>query len=296
MENVKSNLILAITFASINALMLAGMSLFAKMLTQYYGPVEVTFFRNAFSAVALLMGLVFVKKLHLLKTKRPVAHLFRGAIGTAGIVLGAWALSMLPLAETTVLLFTSPLFTVLLSFLILKEKVGLYRFGAVILGFTGVIIIANPGSETNTIPLLGLMVGLGWGFFSGSVDTCLRWMGKTENANATVFYFVLFGTVTTGLHWPWAEVKYTEFSIDILWIICGLGLTGLLSLLAKTQSFRLGEASIIAPIMYSMIIWTMLFDYLFWDKLPTWNVITGAAIIISSNLFILYRETKTKKV
>ena len=296
MENVKSNLILAITFASINALMLAGMSLFAKMLTQYYGPVEVTFFRNAFSAVALLVGLVFIKKLHLLKTKRPVAHLFRGAIGTAGIVLGAWALSMLPLAETTVLLFTSPLFTVLLSFLILKEKVGLYRFGAVILGFTGVIIIANPGSETNTIPLLGLMVGLGWGFFSGSVDTCLRWMGKTENANATVFYFVLFGTVTTGLHWPWAEVKYTEFSIDILWIICGLGLTGLLSLLAKTQSFRLGEASIIAPIMYSMIIWTMLFDYLFWDKLPTWNVITGAAIIISSNLFILYRETKTKKV
>lgn len=296
MENVKSNLILAITFASINALMLAGMSLFAKMLTQYYGPVEVTFFRNAFSAVALLVGLVFVKKLHLLKTKRPVAHLFRGAIGTAGIVLGAWALSMLPLAETTVLLFTSPLFTVLLSFLILKEKVGLYRFGAVILGFTGVIIIANPGSETNTIPLLGLMVGLGWGFFSGSVDTCLRWMGKTENANATVFYFVLFGTVTTGLHWPWAEVKYTEFSIDILWIICGLGLTGLLSLLAKTQSFRLGEASIIAPIMYSMIIWTMLFDYLFWNKLPTWNVITGAAIIISSNLFILYRETKTKKV
>ena len=211
-------------------------------------------------------------------------------------MLGAWALSMLPLAETTVLLFTSPLFTVLLSFLILKEKVGLYRFGAVILGFTGVIIIANPGSETNTIPLLGLMVGLGWGFFSGSVDTCLRWMGKTENANATVFYFVLFGTVTTGLHWPWAEVKYTEFSIDILWIICGLGLTGLLSLLAKTQSFRLGEASIIAPIMYSMIIWTMLFDYLFWNKLPTWNVITGAAIIISSNLFILYRETKTKKV
>ena len=296
MENVKSNLILAITFASINALMLAGMSLFAKMLTQYYGPVEVTFFRNAFSAVALLVGLVFIKKLHLLKTKRPVAHLFRGAIGTAGIVLGAWALSMLPLAETTVLLFTSPLFTVLLSFLILKEKVGLYRFGAVILGFTGVIIIANPGSETNTIPLLGLMVGLGWGFFSGSVDTCLRWMGKTENANATVFYFVLFGTVTTGLHWPWAEVKYTEFSIDILWIICGLGLTGLLSLLAKTQSFRLGEASIIAPIMYSMIIWTMLFDYLFWDKLPTWNVITGATIIISSNLFILYRETKTKKV
>lgn len=295
MENAKNNLILAVTFASINALMLAGMSLFAKLLTQYYGPVEVTFFRNAFSAVALLIGLIFMGKLQLIKTKRPFAHLFRGAIGTAGIVLGAWALSILPLAETTVLLFTSPLFTVLLSFTILKEKVGIYRFVAVIIGFSGVIVMANPGSTENTIPLLGLIVGLSWGFFSGSVDTCLRWMGKTENANTTVFYFVLFGTITTGMHWPWAEIKYTEFSIDILWIICGLGITGLISLLAKTQSFRLGEASIIAPIMYSMIIWTMLFDYLFWNKTPTWNVITGASIIIASNIFILYRETKAKK-
>ncbi len=292
---IKTPLIMGIIFAVINAFMLAGMSLFAKMLSQYYGPVEVTFFRNAFSAVTLLIGLIFIGKLHLIRTKRPFTHLFRGAIGTAGIVLGAWALSILPLAETTVLLFTSPLFTVLLSFLILKEKVGLFRFAAVLFGFTGVIIVANPGSETNAIPLIGLIVGLGWGFFSGSVDTCLRWMGKTENANATVFYFVLFGTITTGLHWPWAQVKYTEFSLDILWIITGLGLTGLLALLAKTQSFRLGEASIIAPIMYSMIIWTMLFDYLFWDKLPTWNVITGATLIIASNLFILYRETKAKK-
>ncbi|PCI54948.1 MAG: hypothetical protein COB36_08840 [Alphaproteobacteria bacterium] len=189
----------------------------------------------------------------------------------------------------------APLFVVLLSYPVLKEPVGAYRLGAVLIGFTGVIIMANPTAETNTLPMLGLIVGLSWGFFAGCVDTCLRWMGKTENATTTVFYFVLFGTITCGMHFPFAEVKPDSFSLNAFWIIAGLGTTGLLSLLAKTQSFRLAEASLIAPIMYSMIIWTMLFDYLFWDKMPSMNVVLGASIIISSNIFILYRETAIKK-
>ncbi len=291
----KNPLILGIIFAALNALMLAGMSLFAKLLSQYHGPVEVTFFRNIFSLIALFAWLIYARKLFILKTKRPFAHLIRGAIGTIGIVLGAWALSLMPLAETTVLLFTSPLWTVLLAYPILGERFGIVRLTAVLVGFLGVIIVANPTSDVNTLPLLGLIVGLGWGFSSGMVDIMLRWLGKTENANTTVFYFVLFGTTTCGLHWPWAEIQNDAFSLNALIIICGLGITGLLSLLFKTQSYRLAEASIIAPMMYSMIIWTMLFDYLFWNKVPGWNVILGATIIVTSNAFILYRENTLKK-
>ena len=289
------NLKMGILFAAINAFMLAGMSLFAKLLATYYGPVEVTFFRNFFSLVALFAWLFFAGKLIMLKTQRPFAHLFRGAIGTAGIVLGAWALSIMPLAETTILLFTSPLFVVLLSYPILKEPVGIYRLSAVAIGFIGVIIMANPAGNINTLPALGIAIGLSWGFFSGCVDVCLRWMGKTENSTTTVFYFVLFGTLSTGLHWPMATIQPNALSLNALLIITGLGITGLLSLLAKTQSFRLGEATLIAPVMYTMIIWTMLFDYLFWNKIPTLNIIAGAIIIIASNLFILYREQKKQK-
>ncbi len=293
---LRTPLVMGMLFAAINAFMLAGMSLFAKLLAQYYGPVEITFFRNIFSMAALLIWLIMARKMYLLKTKRPIAHFIRDTIGTIGLVLGTWALSIMPLAETTILLFTSPLFTVLLSYPVLREPVGVLRLAAVAFGFTGVIIMANPGAETNDLPLYGILIGLSWGFCSGCVCTCLRWMGKTETAATTTFYFVLFGTLTTGLHWPWAEVKYTEFSTDIIWIIIGIGTTGLAALLAKTQSYRLGEASIIAPIMYTMIIWTILFDYLFWDKTPTWNVLAGASIIIASNLFIIYRETKKLKV
>ena len=290
----KTPLLMGIIFAAINAFMLAVMSLYAKWLAVYFGPVEVTFFRNIFSLIALSLFLIYVKKLYLLKTKRPWAHLIRSAIGTAGIVLGAWALAIMPLTETTILLFTSPLFTVLISFIVLKEKFGIYRFSAVIFGFIGVIIVANPTADVGTLPLFGILIALGWGFSSGCVDVCLRWLGSTENSMTTVFYFVLFGTIATSLHWPIAEIKPNSFSLDALWIIIGLGLTGLLSLLSKTQSYRLGEASVIAPVMYSMIIWTTIFDYVFWEKIPSANVIIGAAMIIASNMFILYRETRVK--
>jgi len=284
------NLWLAIGFASINAMMLAAMGLFGKMLAAYFGPIEVTFFRNAFSLIPLFGWLFFARKLFVLKTKRPWAQLFRAAVGTVGITLGMWAVSLMSLAETTVLLFTSPVWTLILSLIFLRECVGPYRISAIILGFIGIIVVANPLAGEIQLPLLGLVAVLGWGFISGSVDTILRWIGSTENASTTTFYFTLFGTILLGLHWPFAEIQDNSFSPMAMLIAAGIGLTGLLALLAKSQSFRLGEASVVAPMMYTMIIWSVLFDYLFWEKIPTWNVITGAIIIICANLIILYRE------
>ena len=294
-EKPNDHLLYALTFASINAFMLAGMSLFSKLLSQYFGPLEVTFFRNSFSLAVLVLWFIFARKLYLIQTQRPWAHLFRATIGTIGIVLGMWALSMMSVAETTILLFTSPLFTVLLSIIVLKEKVGPYRLSAVAIGFLGVVIVANPFSSSGLhLPLLGVIVGLGWGFFSGAVDTCLRWMGTTEKSVTTTFYFMLYGSLATALHLPFAEIQPGATSWQAMAFIAGIGFCGLFSLLAKTQSFRFGEATLVSPMMYTMIIWAALFDYLFWNKAPSVNMIAGGAIIVSANLFILYREIKIK--
>lgn len=294
-EPKKDHLLAAVGFALFNALMLSGMSLFAKLLREYFGAFEVTFFRNIVSLVALFAWLFFARKLYILKTDRPLSHMLRSLIGTIGIVLGAQALGMMPLAETTILLFTSPLFVVLMSYPVLGERVGIYRLSAVFIGFIGVIIMASPSGSAQALPLLGIITGLCWGLSSGMVDICLRWIGKTENATTTTFYFTLFGAIVCGMHWPFAEVQPGGFSWNSALLIAGLGATGLLSLLAKSQSFRLGEAATIAPISYTMIIWAMLFDYLLWDRIPTTNVLVGAAIIVGSNLFILYREITVKK-
>ncbi len=295
-DQKKDHLAAAIGFALFNALMLSAMSLCAKLLREYMGAFEVTFFRNMVALAVLLPWLFFAGKMAILKTDRPLSHMIRSLIGTIGIVLGAQALGMMTLAQTIVLQFTSPLFVVLMSYPVLGERVGIYRLSAVVVGFLGVIIMASPGgSPANDLPLLGIITGLAWGLSSGMVDICLRWIGKTENAMTTTFYFTLFGAIVCGMHMPFAEMKEGAFSMMNLWIIIGVGTTGLLSLLAKSHSFRLGEAALVSPISYTMIIWAMLFDYLFWGRIPTANVIAGAFIIIGSNLFILYREIVLKK-
>lgn len=292
----QDHLWLAVLFASINALMLAGMSLFSKLLASYYGPIEITFFRGVFSLAALVIGFVYMRRLYLMKTDRPWAQLFRATIGTIGIALGMWAVSLMPLAETTTLLFTSPLFTTLLSMIVLRERVGPYRIGAIIAGFCGVLIVANPFAEGGLhLPVLGLIAGLGWGLSSGAVDTILRWIGKTENAFTTTFYFMLFGSLITGLHLPFAEFRPGSFSLPALLFVAGLSICGLIALLAKSQSFRLGEATLVAPMMYTMLVWTILFDFLFWGRVPSLNVIAGGSLIVASNLFIMYREARLKK-
>ena len=288
----------AIGFAVLNAFMLAGMSLAAKWLGEYYGAIEVTFWRNTASLVLLLLVFLSIRNFHFWKTQRPWAHVFRSTIGTAGIAFGMYTVSILSLAETTLLLFTSPLFTVLLSAIFLKERIGIYRIGAVVIGFVGVAVASSHGEFS--LPLIGLITGLCWGFLSGAVDVTLRWMGDTENSYTTTFYFMLIGGMACGLYWPYSanSIDFTNQNdaYAILGIIVFLGVTGTVALLAKTQSYRLGEASLIAPIMYTMLIWSVIFDALFWGRTPTWNVILGAGIIIGANLFITYRQHVKSKV
>lgn len=289
----RDNLLLAAFYGLLNAFMLGLMSLFAKLLSGMMGPVEVTFFRNLVSFGAVVLWLWSMREFSSLKTNRPWGHVVRSAIGTGGIVLGAWALAIMPLAETTILLFTAPLFIVALSYPVLGERVGIYRIGAVITGFIGVLIMAAPGADS-ALPLFGVMLGLAWGFSAGAVDLCLRRLGSTEKTSTTVFYFLLFGLLATGVHLPFAEFAPGAFAAMSLLIILGLGLSGWGSLMSKTQSYRLAPAAYVAPLTYTMIIWTVLFDYLFWDRVPSWNVALGATIIIASNIFILWREYAKK--
>lgn len=284
------HIIAGILLALISALTLAGVSLFAKLISQYLSPIESVLCRNVFAIIPLTLWLIFSGNLNLLKTKRPFAHLLRGTLGTAGVITGFAALSMMPLAETTILLLTAPLFVVILSYPILREPVTLHEILAVIIGFTGVFIANSASLGAESLPPFGIFLGLLWGFIFGSVNICLRWMGNTEKSATTVFYFMLVGIIVASIHLPFAQIPESKLDWNLLLIAIGLGIASLLSQLTKAQSHRMVKASIIAPFSYSTIVWAMLFDYLLWDKAPALNVIAGAALVIGSNLFIFYRR------
>lgn len=273
-----------VLFALAAAAMLSSMNMFGKLLGTLHNPIEITFYRNVIALILLLGGLFFIKKLFLVKTKRPFAHFIRSFIGTVGMLFSMWTVIIMPLTTATAFLFTAPLFVTLLSYPLLKERVGIFRFCAVLIGFSGVLLIARP---ENDISIFALSVGLIAGFLNGLVAICLRWLGNTESTATTNFYFMFYGFIGTSLAMPFVATPPTMEASP--WIL-GIGVVGLLSLLLKTQGFRLGPASLISPISYTMIIWALAFDFIIWDSTPQWQTIMGACIIILSNLFILWRE------
>ena len=123
--------------------MLAISAVFVKFISEYFDPIEVIFFRNLIALGMLIIGYFIFRQNLTLKTNRPWHQLLRAAIGTTAVIIGVWTISILPLAEMTVLFFTSPLFVIPLSIIFLKEKIGVTRIIAVFLGFSGIWIMAG---------------------------------------------------------------------------------------------------------------------------------------------------------
>ncbi len=267
-----------------------------KILSDILSPVEIGFWRNIMALPWLLLGLFFFKKFALLKTTRPFMQLLRASLGTLGLVFAMWAVSILPVAVLMALGFTAPLFVVLLSIPILGEKIGIWRLGATIIGFIGVLIIVNPFSEHTDIPLDGFLIALVFVLCNAAVTILLRVLGKTESSMTTVFYFLALGAFYTGGILLFTETaSYSVMIAGIYpWIIIGLGVAGILSLIAKTEAYVHAEASLVSPTSYIMIVWGGIFDWFLWHEAPTFSLILGAAIIILANFIILWRE-KVKK-
>lgn len=277
--------ILGVVYAASAAIMLASMNMLAKLLGDLLNPIEITFYRNIVSIFFLISMVLIWKKAPLLyQTKRPIAQLIRAIVGTMGMFFCIWAVLLMPLSMATAFIFTAPLFVSVLSVVILKEKMTVSKVVFTIIGFGGILLIARPEMEGG---LWIILVGLAAGFFNGWVAICLRWLGSSEHTITTNFYFFLYGTILTILLLPFSGFAMPQ-EINDYWIILGLGVVGLASLLLKTQGFRLGPASLISPISYSMIIWAGLYDWLIWDKLPDLYVLAGAGIIISSNIGLIW--------
>ena len=275
---------MGVLYAASAAVMLASMNMFAKLLGDVFNPIEITFYRNIIS-IFFLITLVFLwKKIPLLyQTRRPFAQLIRAVVGSTGMFFCIWAVLLMPLSMATAFIFTTPLFVSVLSVLVLKEKMTFTKLAFTIMGFVGILFIARPEIEGQYWIIL---VGLAAGFFNGWVAICLRWLGSSEHTVTTNFYFFFYGTIITLLLVPFAGLQAPQ--INDYWIILWLGITGLASLLLKTQGFRYGSASLISPVSYSMIIWAVLYDWIIWDRLPDLSILVGALIIIISNLGLIW--------
>ncbi|HSG34807.1 MAG TPA: DMT family transporter [Sphingomonadaceae bacterium] len=246
---------------------------------------EILFWRQFVSAPILLAWAWLTTGIAVLGTKRLKTHGVRAVYGMIGMVCNFGAVILLPLAEATTFNFTSAIWAVLLSVLILKEKVGIYRWAAVILGFAGVIIIAQPGS--GHFPLYGAAVALGGAFMIALISIQIADLGRTEKSITIVFWFATLSTPVLALALPFV---FQPHDLTGWLLLLGIGVTGTIGQLLLTAALRFGAVSSVIVMDYSMLFWATLYGWLIWDRFPPFSTWLGAPLIIGAGLVIAWRE------
>lgn len=264
------------------ALMFAAVKLAAERGVHL---VESLFYRQLGSAACAVALVALGPGLASLRTRRVGAHVARMAVGLTAMALNFLAMILLPLAEATAIGFTVPVFSTLLAALLLGEPTGRWRWGAVIAGFVGILLIVRPGF--GSVPMAGAGVAVVAALMTASVTIILRRLGATERTATTVFWFAVSSLVPLGLAMTFVGQGHDGASWAILAVIA---LTGGLAQLSLTAALRLGPVALVMPMDYSSLLWaTLLGAWLFADVPGAWTWI-GAPVIIGSGLVILWRE------
>jgi drug/metabolite transporter (DMT)-like permease len=277
-----------------SALVFTVMSALVRWVSDTVPVGQIVFYRSAFAILPVVVIYAWQGQLtSAVRTNRPLGHVTRGAIGLMGMALSFAALARLPLADVTAIGFAAPLITVALAALLLKERVRVYRWSAVGVGFLGVIVMLAPHLDVgrltagNANQTLGAALALLAAFTSAASTIQTRRLTGTETNSAIVFYFSLICALGSLLTWPFGWVTPTATQ---LYALVAIGFLGGIGHLLMTESFRLAPASVIAPFDYTSILWAFILGFLIFAEVPTALVFIGAAIVSAAGLFVIWRE------
>ena len=251
---------------------------------------QVLFFRGFFGIIFYFF-IIPRERLHdFYKTKRPGLHSLRCIAGLIAIIAIFIALRKLPLATVVSISFAAPIFTTIFSIFLLSEKVGIYRWLAVIVGFIGILIITEPGiSNLNIYYIFPIIFCLGLSY----VAITLRQLSTTEPVWLISLFFSIAITFLSFLTLPfgWVMPSFNHFLILSL-----VGIFGGVSNLWLSQSYKYSEVSLVTPLKYLTLVFAIIFGYFIWDEIPTIKTLIGALLVIVSTLIIFRREIYKKKI
>lgn len=247
--------------------------------------VETLFWRQLAGLPAVMLWLWSIGKLSEIRTSNPVAHALRGILGLASMALNFLAMMMLPMAEATTISFASPIFATMLAALLLGEPTGRYRWGAVILGFAGVVLAMRPGGEM--VYGMGAWVALAGALLTSCVMIQIRRMSQSENTGAIVFWFSLSTLFPLSIGMLFFAQNHDAAGWSI---IAGLAVCGAVAQLLLTAAMRHASVAAITTMDYTGLLWSILLGYAVFDAVPGLGTWFGAPIIVAAGLVILWRE------
>jgi drug/metabolite transporter (DMT)-like permease len=216
-------------------------------------------------------------------------HMFRGVLVLITTTTFFAALRYLPLADCIVIAFAAPIFVTAFSGPMLKEKVGWRRWTAVMVGFVGVAIAVDPSGSWEGETGLGIALVLASALAYALTLLTLRGLSGKEHTHNLLFYSTAFTIVAAAIPGilTWQPIGWHAAGVMLV-----QGLASAIGQLAMIRAFRFGEASMLAPIEFTALVWATAFGFWFWGDLPTVAVLVGAALIIGANLYIAHREAR----
>jgi len=259
------------------------------LMTSEYSVFQVIAVRGWIIVALMTTWIILTRRLSDLKTKRIRAHGIRLLLAFGGPVCMFSALAHMPLADVTVIIFGSTFLTTALSVPIFKEKVGLHRWTAVILGFVGVVIALRPGAGMfEPIAMLALLAGV---LFS-TINLTARWLRDTETTLGITFYTMAGMAALSSLIVPfvWQPIPLNDLLIFVV-----MSVFTIIGYLGMTGAFVMAPVGVVAPFEYTVMIFAVISGYLIWGDVPDNYVWTGATIIVTSGVYLIYRESRADK-
>lgn len=266
----------------------AATNMVIKVIGIGYHPFEAVFFRNLVTMVLTVPFILASGGISILRTRRPGIHAMRAITGVISNACYFYAYQRVALADGMAIAMAVPIFATLFSIPLLGEKVGWHRWGAIVIGFIGVIIALNPHGDIQTGSLFALAGTLFWAIAMPYV----RMLGATESPYTTVFHYMVAGTLMAACTLPWVWVTPTR---DVLLLYFAAGVLATCGQLAMTYALKLAPTAIISPFEYTKIAWAILFDVTLWGVSPSLTTLIGAGIVMITGLYILYRETRRRR-
>jgi drug/metabolite transporter (DMT)-like permease len=248
---------------------------------------ELVFYRSLGALPLVSLWVLLGPGIGALRTRNPMAHLTRSAIGLVSLTLTFAALSWLPIAEATTLAYSAPVVATLLSALVLREAIGPRRWTAVLIAFAGMVLVMRPGGSGAALPAIGIAFGVAAAFGQSAVMITLRQIGRTENTVGIVFWFTTFTTLAAALTLPFFGHLHASGTMALL---LGAGLFGGIGQLAMTASLRFAPVSVVVPFDYLQMLWAALIGWGLFGAAPASTMLAGAALIAASGIYTAYRE------
>jgi drug/metabolite transporter (DMT)-like permease len=273
----------------IATILFSGASAASKWLVGLYPVGEVLCLRSFASLIAGAVMILPVSGLSVFATHRPRDHLARGLSQAISQFCLLFAFSLMPLAGAVAINFSAPLFAALVSIIWLKEPAGFARGAALVIGFVGVLIVTNPGSNSLT---LGALFALTNAVMYGTVTVAVRGMTRTESANTLVIWqlAVLAFFHSFLLLFGWRSPSAIDAAM-----LFGTGFTNAIGQWFWTKALHLAPAPAVTPFYYLMLVWALMFGFFIWDDIPSASLLVGSAIVAMTGLFLFLREARLQR-